>query len=63
MRTATHAKTVMGPAPTNRQVQATFWEMHRLDVNGRIVETWNLMDCLAIVHGVAFFARRSLITR
>ena len=46
---ATHAKTVMGAAPTNRQVQATFWDMHRFDAEGRIVETWNLMDSLAIM--------------
>lgn len=47
--TATHAKTVMGAAPTNRQVQATFWDMHRFDADGRIVETWNLLDSLAIL--------------
>jgi len=47
--TATHARTVMGVAPTNRQVQATFWDMHRFDAQGRIVETWNLMDSLAIM--------------
>jgi len=47
--TATHAKTVMGAAPTNRQVQAAFWDMHRFDADGRIVETWNLVDSLAIM--------------
>jgi len=47
--TATHAKTVMGVAPTNRQVQATFWDMHRFDADGLIVETWNLLDSLAIL--------------
>jgi predicted ester cyclase len=47
--TATHAKTVMGAAPTHRQVQATFWDMHRFDADGRIVETWNLTDSLAIM--------------
>ncbi len=47
--TATHAKTVMGAAPTHRRVQATFWDMHRFDADGRIVETWNLMDNLAIM--------------
>ena len=47
--TATHAKTVMGAAPTNRQVRATFWDMHRFDADGRIVETWNLLDSLAIL--------------
>jgi predicted ester cyclase len=47
--TATHARTVMGVAPTHRQVRATFWDMHRFDAEGRIVETWNLMDSLAIM--------------
>jgi predicted ester cyclase len=47
--TATHTKTVMGVAPTHRQVQATFWDMHRFDADGRIVETWNLRDNLAIM--------------
>ena len=47
--TATHTKTVMGAAPANRQVQATFWDMHRFDADGRIVETWNLADSLAIM--------------
>jgi predicted ester cyclase len=47
--TATHSKTVMGIEPTNRQIQATFWDMHRFDEGGRIVETWNLMDSLAIM--------------
>src|SRR5687767_12484216 len=26
--TATHSKTVMGVAPTDRQIRATFWDMH-----------------------------------
>ena len=47
--TATHAKTVVGAAPTHRQVQATFWDMHRFDADGHIVETWNLLDSLAIM--------------
>ena len=47
--TATHTRTVMGAAPTNRQVRATFWDMHRFDADGRIVETWNLMDSLSIL--------------
>ena len=52
--TATHAKTVMGAAPTNRKIQATFWDMHRFDAEGRIVETWNLVDSLAILQQLGF---------
>jgi predicted ester cyclase len=47
--TAVHSKPVMGVAPTHRQVQATFWDMHRFNAAGEIVETWNLMDSLAIM--------------
>ncbi|HKQ14645.1 MAG TPA: ester cyclase [Steroidobacteraceae bacterium] len=47
--TATHTKTVMGAAPTDRRVQASFWDMHRFDAEGRIVETWNLLDSLALL--------------
>lgn len=53
--TATHTRTVMGAAPTGRQVQTTFWDMHRFDADGRIVETWNLQDSLSVMQqlGVA----------
>lgn len=47
--TATHSKPVMGVPPTNRQIQTTFWDMHRFNENGAIAETWNLMDSLAIL--------------
>lgn len=46
---ATHAKPVMGAAPTNRRVRTSFWDLHRFDEEGRIVETWNLIDSLAIM--------------
>ncbi len=47
--TAIHAKPVMGVAPTNREVRTTFWDMHRFDADGKIVETWNALDSLAIM--------------
>jgi predicted ester cyclase len=53
--TATHAKTVLGAAPTNRQIQAAFWDMHRFDAGGRIVETWNVLDSLAILQQLGLF--------
>jgi predicted ester cyclase len=56
--TATHARTVMGAATTNRQVQATFWDMHRFDAEGRIVETWNLLDSLAIMQQLGLVPRQ-----
>jgi predicted ester cyclase len=47
--TATHSTVVMGVAPTNRRIVATFWDLHRFDKNGLIVETWNISDGLAIM--------------
>ena len=46
---ATHSQPVMGVAPTNRRIQASFWDLHRFNTEGQIVETWNLTDSLAIM--------------
>jgi predicted SnoaL-like aldol condensation-catalyzing enzyme len=54
--TAIHAKPIMGVAPTRREVRATFWDMHRFNAEGKIVETWNLMDSLAIVQQMGLLA-------
>ena len=50
--TAAHSKTVMGEAPTNKQVVATFWDLHLFDEQGLIIETWNVMDSLAIMQQI-----------
>jgi len=47
--TATHTTAVMGIPPTGKQVVTTFWDLHRFDEAGLIVQTWNLMDSLAIM--------------
>lgn len=47
--TATHSQTVLGVAPTNKQIVATFWDLHLFNDEGLIIETWNLMDSLAIM--------------
>jgi predicted ester cyclase len=47
--TATHTTAVMGVAPTGKQVVTTFWDLHRFDDAGLIVQTWNLMDSLALM--------------
>jgi predicted ester cyclase len=47
--TATHTTAVMGIPPTGKQVVTTFWDLHRFDEAGLIVETWNLMDSLALM--------------
>ena len=57
--TATHTRTVMGVAPTGRQVQAKFWDMHRFDADGLIVETWNLLDSLAIMQQLGLVPAQS----
>lgn len=47
--TATHMETVLGVPPTNKQIVATFWDLHLFNDEGLISETWNLMDGLAIM--------------
>lgn len=50
--TATHSQTVLGVEPTHKKITATFWDLHLFDENGLIVETWNLMDNLAIMQQI-----------
>ena len=47
--TATHDRTVMGAAATNKQIVAPFWDLHLFDEEGLIIETWNLIDNAAIM--------------
>jgi predicted ester cyclase len=47
--TAKHVRLVMGVAPTGHQITASFWDMHKFDGDGRIIETWNMMDSLSIM--------------
>ena len=47
--TATHTKAVFGVPPTNKKIEAIFWDLHRFNDEGLIVETWNMMDNLAIM--------------
>ena len=47
--TATHTTAVMRIPPTGKQVVTTFWDLHRFDGAGLIVQTWNLMDSLTLM--------------
>jgi predicted ester cyclase len=47
--TATHTKAVLGVSPTNKKIEAIFWDLHRFNDEGLIIETWNMMDNLAIM--------------
>ena len=47
--TATHTTAVMGVPPTGKPVATTFWDLHRFDDAGLIVQTWNLMDSLSLL--------------
>jgi predicted ester cyclase len=46
---ATHSTKVYGVEPTHKRVESTFWDLHRFDNDGLIVETWNLRDNLTIL--------------
>ena len=48
--TATHTTPIMGVAPTGKQVVTEFWDLHRFDGGGLIVQTWNLVDNIAFMH-------------
>lgn len=50
--TATHAQPVMGVPPTNKEVVAAFWDLHLFNEEGQMVETWNLLDSLAIMQQI-----------
>jgi predicted ester cyclase len=47
--TATQTTAVMGVPPTGKPVVTTFWDLHRFNDAGLIVQTWNLMDGLALM--------------
>ncbi len=46
---ATHSKPVLGVPPTDKQIETVFWDLHRFNAEGLIVESWNLTDSLAIM--------------
>ena len=50
--TATHSTVVLGIQPTDKTITATFWDLHLFDEVGLIIETWNLMDNLAIMQQI-----------
>jgi predicted ester cyclase len=50
--TATHSQVVLGVPPTHKKITASFWDLHLFDENGLIIETWNLMDNLAIMQQI-----------
>jgi steroid delta-isomerase-like uncharacterized protein len=55
--TATHSKTVLGVPPTHKKITTTFWDLHHFDENGLIIETWNLMDNLAIMQQIGVLSK------
>jgi len=46
---ATHTTVLFGVQPTHKRIESTFWDLHRFDEEGLIVETWNLRDNMAIL--------------
>jgi steroid delta-isomerase-like uncharacterized protein len=50
---ATHSTAAMGAPPTQKRVETTFWDLHRFDANGLIIESWNLMDVASIMRQIA----------
>jgi predicted ester cyclase len=50
--TATHSQVVLNVQPTHKNIIAPFWDLHLFNNDGLIVETWNLMDDLAIMQQI-----------
>jgi predicted ester cyclase len=50
--TATHSQVVLGVQPTHKKITATFWDLHLFNEDGLIMETWNLMDNVAIMQQI-----------
>lgn len=55
--TATHSQIVLGVKPTGKKITATFWDLHLFDEDGLIVETWNLIDSLAIMQQIGLLPK------
>lgn len=53
--TASHSNIVLGVNPTHKRVVAAFWDLHRFNTDGTIIETWNLMDNLTIMKQLGIF--------
>jgi steroid delta-isomerase-like uncharacterized protein len=56
---ATHSKAVLGVPASGKVVETTFWDLHRFDANGLIVETWNLTDNLAVMQQLGLMGGKS----
>jgi predicted ester cyclase len=57
--TATHSKVVLGVPPTGKVVETTFWDLHRFDASGLIIETWNLMDNLSVMQQLGLMGSKT----
>ena len=56
--TATHSHPVMGVPATHKTIETTFWDLHRFNEEGLIVQTWNLMDGLSIMSQLGLMPSR-----
>jgi predicted ester cyclase len=53
---ATHTKPLMGIPATGKRIEAGFWDLHRFDDRGLIVQTWNLTDSLAVMRQIGILS-------
>jgi steroid delta-isomerase-like uncharacterized protein len=58
LTTATHANAVMGVPATDRTIETSFWDLHRFNDEGLIIQTWNLMDSLSIMKQLGLLPSR-----
>lgn len=55
--TATHNQTVLGVPATHKKITVTFWDLHKFNDEGLMIETWNLMDSLAIMQQIGMVGK------
>jgi steroid delta-isomerase-like uncharacterized protein len=50
--TAIHSKPVLGVPATNKEIRATFWDLHHFDEAGKITQSWNMIDNATIMQQI-----------
>jgi predicted ester cyclase len=50
--TATHSTPYLGSKPTNQKMSVAYWDCHRLDKDGLVLESWTLTDNLTLTQNL-----------
>lgn len=56
--TATHSSPALGVPATHKTIETAFWDLHRFNDEGLIIQTWNLMDGLSMMKQLGLMPSR-----